>query len=142
MADLEDAKTGRRGASRAVAILLLILGFVGGCAYGDWRGESREVVRLLLRGDELSAHGAAKVTFKSDNLGYAQICEGACDVVSFNVPASAGEDAFDLRVLNADGGCVLCRNGIYLGGGPTGQHQAGGERRLELLRDGEPLPPS
>jgi len=83
-------------------------------------------------GADVGRHGGRQV--EVTDRGYAivrQSCNGACDDLSYR--RSAGDSVVAVRVLDANGSCIVCSEGIYVTGGmPSASSiRVGGADKLE-----------
>ena len=62
---------------------------------------------------------------------FSQACNGECDDVTFT--ADEVDALHVLKVVDAQGGCVVCRDGEYSGGASLAGWSVAGERGLESL---------
>lgn len=125
----------------AVAILAPLTAaalFVGGLfAYdevvGLQRGERETVPFLTVDGRHVSAAGGRRVMAELDGHVFRQDCRDACD----DIVSELG-DAKSVRVLNADGRCVLCEDAGALAALRSRERwMVAGDQELQVVR--EPL---
>lgn len=91
-------------------------------------------VQVTVSGEAVTRHGGRRVGL-SDARGshFEAVCNGACDDITFR--ASAGENAYRVRVLDSQGKCLICSPAQYVTAGISARWRIDGRDRLVLTTE-------
>jgi hypothetical protein len=88
-------------------------------------------VRVVSRGEDVSAHGGAKVVISDEHAVLTtQTCNGPCDDLWVNTVS--GDNAYSVHVFDTDGRCVTCRPGAYVTNGLVSRFTVSGDEKLSV----------
>jgi len=85
---------------------MLMVGFIGGCSYQNWRVARSKNQHVVLMGSDITSHGGRKISINSEGEIYTQTCAEKCD--DAEIIFKAKNEEFLVRILDQNMKCVLC----------------------------------
>lgn len=102
-------------------------------ALSFWSQHRLRPIHAEIAGADVSRHGGATITIRSEYGFIRQACNGVCDNLVFE--QDSADNVYKAEVRDASGACVFCdQEGAYVTGGMQERWVLGGEDKLVLQK--------